>query len=93
MKAFTHSASGDPASRNGEIVRRNCPLVMLCRSVISNENSRSLSSLLSFDGYKGSVELLGGSVLAGLGDVRANTRAAATASAYALNSPAGVTYD
>lgn len=31
-------------------------------------------------------------MLAGVGDVRANTRAAATASAYELNSPTGVTW-
>lgn len=48
--------------------------------MISSGNSFSVSVLLSVEGYAGR-SLLGGSVLWGLGEVRANTRAAATASA------------
>lgn len=65
---------------------------MLCRRVMSKGNSLRVSCLLSLGGYGGkSLEVVGGVVLAGLGEVRAKTRAAATASAYALNSPTGVT--
>lgn len=47
---------------------------------MSSGKSLRVSVLLSLAGYAGSF-LLGGSVLCGLGEVRANTRAAATASA------------
>lgn len=50
-----------------------------------------VSCLLRFGGYDGNLWLVGGKVLAGVGEVRAKTRAAATASAYELNSPTGVT--
>ena len=91
MNAATHSASGDPASSSGVIVFRNKPLLILCRSVMSSANRRSVSWRLSVAGYGASSVLVGGTVLAGVGDVSANTRAAANASAYELNSLVGVT--
>ena len=81
MNAETHSASGEPASISGVTTFRNRPRVIPCRRVMSKGNKRSLSGLLSLDGYGGSLPLVGGSVVAGFGDVRAKTRAAATASA------------
>ena len=55
-------------------------------------NRESLSCLLSLGGYGASVPVaLVGSVVEGLGDVRAKTRADETASAYVLNSEVGVT--
>ena len=81
MKAETHSASGEPASVNGVTVFRNKPRVIPCLRVMSKGNKRSVSGLLSLDGYGGSSLFAGGNVVAGFGDVRANTRAAATASA------------
>ena len=81
MKAETHSASGEPFSTNGVTVSRNRPRVIPCFRVISKGNKRRLSCLLSLGGYGGSLPLVGGNVVAGFGDVRAKTRAAATASA------------
>lgn len=81
MNAETHSASGEPASKSGVTVSRNRPLLMLCRRVISRGNKRSVSCLLSLGGYGGRFPLVGGNVVAGVGDVRAKTLAAATASA------------
>ena len=62
--------------------------------VMSRGKRLILSCLDSFSGYGGRVDLpvgMGGIVEAGVGDVKANRRAVATASANVLNSATGVT--
>src|SRR3569833_370775 len=84
MKVSHHRARGLPASTDGFMLSVKYPLRSRCGVVMSSGNSVSFSCRDSLGGYAGSVAAslgTGGMGEAGVGDVSAYTRAAATESA------------